>query len=40
MAEHALVGGKLRKLKFECHHIQGLVLCAEALQVLHVGGLQ
>jgi len=39
MAEHGLVGGKLRKLKFECHHIKGLLLCAEALQVLQVGGL-
>ena len=40
MAEHGLVGGKLRKLKFECHDVNRLLLCAKALQVLYVGGLQ
>jgi len=40
MAEHGLVGGKLRKLKFECHDVIRLLLCAKALQVLYVGGLQ
>ena len=40
MAEHGLVGGKLGKLKCKCHHIKRLLLCAEALQVLYIGGLQ